>query len=71
MPAVVEQYVRSVMSLIPRVYSDRERIEQDLRSHLADRVAAGATEQMAVDQMGPAVGRSSRQAAWQIRRRTP
>jgi uncharacterized RDD family membrane protein YckC len=52
MHTTAEQYVREVMRHIPAAHPDRERIERDLRNHIADRIAAGASEEEAIAHMG-------------------
>jgi uncharacterized RDD family membrane protein YckC len=52
MHTAAEQYVRDVMRYIPAAHPDRERIERDLRSHIADRIAAGASAEEALAHMG-------------------
>ena len=50
-----ERYVRDVLSHVPAAFpGHRARIAADLRSHLADSVAAGESEAGAVRRMGPA-----------------
>jgi uncharacterized RDD family membrane protein YckC len=49
-----ERYVRDVLRHVPAAFPERRaRIAADLRSHLADGVAAGESEAGAVRRMGP------------------
>ena len=48
-----ERYVEDVMHRIAPGFPGRHRIEADLRSHLAERVAAGEDPSNAVARMGP------------------
>ena len=49
----IERYVEDVMHRIAPGFPGRHRIEADLRSHLAERVAAGEDPSSAVARMGP------------------
>jgi len=50
--AAIAAYVRDVLSHIPRISSDRQRIEDDLRAHLIERIKAGDTPAAAMAAMG-------------------
>lgn len=52
--SAIEEYVHEVVGRIAPAVPARGRIEADLRTHLAERVAAGASEPEAVARMGPA-----------------
>lgn len=52
--SAIEAYVHEVVGRISPAVPARGRIEADLRTHLAERVAAGAGEGEAVARMGPA-----------------
>jgi len=47
-----DAYVAEVLRRLPRQLIDRQRVELDLRTHLLDRMEAGATEEDAVRHMG-------------------
>jgi uncharacterized RDD family membrane protein YckC len=49
----IDRYVEDVMHRIAPGFPGRHRIEADLRSHLAERVAAGGDPSSAVARMGP------------------
>jgi uncharacterized RDD family membrane protein YckC len=49
----IDRYVEDVMHRIAPGFPGRHRIESDLRSHLAERVAAGSDPSDAVARMGP------------------
>lgn len=51
--SAIEAYVHEVIGRIAPAVPARGRIEADLRTHLAERVAAGAGESEAVGRMGP------------------
>ena len=48
----IDEYVKAVVSQLPVRLVDRERVEADLRAHVADRVAGGMTPEDAVSHLG-------------------
>jgi uncharacterized RDD family membrane protein YckC len=54
MNSAIEAYVHDVGERIAPTGAGRSRIESDVRSHLAESVAAGASEAQAIARMGPA-----------------
>jgi len=48
----IDSYVQAVLSHIPHASSERTRIEEDLRSHIAERVEAGSSLADAIAAMG-------------------
>jgi uncharacterized RDD family membrane protein YckC len=48
----IDEYVKAVVSQLPARLVDRERVEADLRAHVADRVAGGMTQEEAVSHLG-------------------
>ncbi len=48
----VDQYIQNVLRNIPVKFSDRQRIESDLRAHLEEALAKGETPQAVLGRMG-------------------
>ena len=48
----IDEYVSAVVSQLPRQLVDRARVATDLRAHVADRMAAGASQEEAVAHLG-------------------